>query len=308
MVDSGTGGTGRSGPHGQTVLVTGGNRGIGLEVVRSVLEQPGGGHRVYLGCRDLPAGRLLAAGLADAHGQRVEAIHLDVTCACSVAAAFEQVSRGEWGLDALVNNAGVLLDGDGAPYSSAVAAETVHVNFRALVGVTETFLPLLLQSPGGGQVLSTSSGAATRAMSMLDEERRQNLTSVSLTLPCLEEQLAEMLEAMRSPNCAYRAIPTPAYSVSKLAVNCYTQVLAREQPTLRVNACSPGFCNTRMCANYSGARQPKDPALGASVFHKVLFGALGESRTGCFFKEASVAGTPVEKAMSALEPWVARQQ
>ena len=35
-----------------------------------------------------------------------------------------------------------------------------------------------------------------------------------------------------------------AYGLSKMGVNVYTQVLAREQPGLRVNACSPGFTNT----------------------------------------------------------------
>ena len=49
---------------------------------------------------------------------------------------------------------------------------------------------------------------------------------------------------------------------------------------------------------------PKDPALGASVFKQVLFGELGEGRTGCFFKEASKAGTPLEDAVSKVDPWL----
>jgi hypothetical protein len=35
-----------------------------------------------------------------------------------------------------------------------------------------------------------------------------------------------------------------------------------------VNACSPGFCDTGMCAGYTGSRTPKAPELGASVFAK----------------------------------------
>lgn len=60
-----------------------------------------------------------------------------------------------------------------------------------------------------------------------------------------------------------------------------------------------------MCDGYTGTRTPKDPALGASVFCKVLFGELGRARSGVFFKEASKAGTPLAEAISREEDWVA---
>merc|ERR1712194_765496 len=97
---------------------------------------------------------------------------------------------------------------------------------------------------------------------------------------------------------------TFGYGLSKLAVNCYTQILASAHPSLLVNACSPGFCNTGMCANYTGSRKPKDPALGASVFDKVLFGKLGAGLTSTFFKENSKADTSLDKADSVIESWV----
>jgi hypothetical protein len=46
-------------------------------------------------------------------------------------------------------------------------------------------------------------------------------------------------------------------------------MLARQHPDMYINACSPGFTNTGMCANYTGSRVPKDVALGADVFAKV---------------------------------------
>ena len=59
------------------------------------------------------------------------------------------------------------------------------------------------------------------------------------------------------------------------------QILARKHPDMSINACSPGFTNTGMCANYAGSRVPKEPALGADVFAKVPlpFGACAEART-----------------------------
>ena len=94
------------------------------------------------------------------------------------------------------------------------------------------------------------------------------------------------------------------YGLSKAAVNCYTQLLAARQPTLRVNACSPGFTNTDMCLGYTGTRQPKAVPLGASVFAKVIFGDLGAGKTGTFFKEASKAGVPLAEATSVVDAWV----
>lgn len=48
-------------------------------------------------------------------------------------------------------------------------------------------------------------------------------------------------------------------------------MLARKHPNMSINACSPGFTNTGMCANYTGTRVPKDAALGADVFAKVAY-------------------------------------
>ena len=54
---------------------------------------------------------------------------------------------------------------------------------------------------------------------------------------------------------------------------------------------------------YTG--EPRDAALGADVVLKLLFGELGAGATGCFYKECSKPGTPLEAARSAEESWVA---
>merc|ERR1711920_412885 len=158
---------------------------------------------------------------------------------------------------------------------------------------------------GGGQVLATSSGTGTRTLGLLDEKHRGPLTDPGLELQSLRQCLNDLISGLQSDSCEHSKIPTVGYGISKMAVNCYTQILARQEPGLRVNACSPGFCNTDMCANYTGTRKPKDPALGASVFAKVLFEGLGDGGSGLFFKEASQADTPPEKAISVIDPWVA---
>ncbi|CAE8602486.1 unnamed protein product [Polarella glacialis] len=291
---------------GMAVLVTGANRGIGLEVVRSILDA-GSKHFVFLGCRDLAAGQALERKFCADYGQRVQAVQLDVTSADSIARALGVVGQQEGSrhLDILVNNAGILLEGDGALFDIEAVRRTMAVNFEGAVAVTEAFLPLLARAPGGGgQVLSTSSGIGARTMGLLSAVDRQALLDEKLDLATLRTVLGKLVEGLENPNSCHHSIPTVGYGLSKLGVNCFTQILARQHPSMRINAVSPGFCNTDMCANYTGQRKPKAPDLGASVFAKVMFGELGRGRSGTFFKENSKVGTPLNEAVSDQEPWV----
>jgi NAD(P)-dependent dehydrogenase (short-subunit alcohol dehydrogenase family) len=90
----------------RVALVTGANRGIGLEVCRQL---GGRGYVVILGARDEQKGRdaaepLRGAGI-DVHVQR-----LDVADDRSVKEAAAAVERSVGRLDVLVNNAGILYD------------------------------------------------------------------------------------------------------------------------------------------------------------------------------------------------------
>jgi NAD(P)-dependent dehydrogenase (short-subunit alcohol dehydrogenase family) len=293
-----------SGKQGKTALVTGGNRGIGLEVVKSILEDSPK-HFVFLGCRDLDAGQALVQTLCQTYGERVEAVQIDVTSPDSIASVVKVLSIGGRHLDILVNNAGILLEADGAHFDIENVYRTMSVNFEGVVAVTEAFLPMLASAPGGGQVLSTSSGCGTRALGLLSEGHRCAFMDPKLDLPTLRRILGELVDGLQDSNNEYHSIPTVGYGLSKMGVNCLTQILARDYPTMFINSCSPGFCNTGMCANYTGKRKPKDPALGASVFRKVLFGKLGQGQNGAFFKESSKPDTPLDLAESVLEPWVA---
>ena len=87
------------------VLVTGGNRGIGLEVCRQLSE---GGYTVILGSRDLAKGKEAARAL----GENVIPKKLDVTSQASVDALARWVESEYGRLDALVNNAAIDYDQD----------------------------------------------------------------------------------------------------------------------------------------------------------------------------------------------------
>jgi NAD(P)-dependent dehydrogenase (short-subunit alcohol dehydrogenase family) len=80
-----------------TTLITGANKGIGLETARQLVAA---GHTVYLGSRDPDRGRRAA----DAVGAR--AVQLDITDDDSVLAAVRTI-EADGGLDVLVNNAAI---------------------------------------------------------------------------------------------------------------------------------------------------------------------------------------------------------
>src|SRR5262245_56408257 len=84
---------------GQSVLVSGGGRGIGAAICRALAAA---GARVWVAGRDRAGAEALAAELR-AGGARADGLELDVTERASVARARERAGA----LDALVNNAGV---------------------------------------------------------------------------------------------------------------------------------------------------------------------------------------------------------
>ncbi len=85
-----------------SVLITGGNKGLGCEAARRLGEQ---GWTVFLGSRDEDRGQAAADKLA-AGGANVVMVPLDVTSDESVTAAVRLVREHTDRLDVLINNAG----------------------------------------------------------------------------------------------------------------------------------------------------------------------------------------------------------
>lgn len=126
------------------VLVTGGNRGIGLAFVRAVLAR--GAHKVYAAARN-PESVTLPG---------VEALQLDVTQPEEVAAAAQQASD----VTLVINNAGIAqLGGFLAQDSDAVARRIFETNFFGMLNMSKAFAPVL-KAHGGGALLNVLSVAS----------------------------------------------------------------------------------------------------------------------------------------------------
>ena len=193
-------------------LVTGANKGIGLETVRQLAAQ---GMTVYLGSRDLTKGETAAKALTG----DVRVISLDVTDGASIAVAVATIEKEFGKLDILVNNAGL------GTFNKPTTTEdlthwrwTFETNLFGLVETTQAFLPLIQKSDAG---------------------RIVHLTSI----------LGSLTMATTPGSPVYGASGfAAAYGASKAAVNMYTVHLARElEPMgIKVNAAHPGWVKTEL--------------------------------------------------------------
>jgi NAD(P)-dependent dehydrogenase (short-subunit alcohol dehydrogenase family) len=192
-------------------LVTGANRGLGLEVCRQLARA---GLRVILSSRDGLAGKA-AADKLQSEGLTVIYQPLDVTRDDSVRRLGGFIEQQLERLDVLVNNAGVLLEGPvdrptptALETPLAMVGATMDVNVRGALRVAQMAAPLMRRNHYG-RIVNLSSRLG---------------------------QLNEM-----GPGFT-------AYRLSKTALNALTRVLAAElrQDNILVNSVSPGWVRTRM--------------------------------------------------------------
>ena len=134
---------------GRRTLVTGGNRGIGLEVVRMLADL---GVEVFLGCRALDAG---AAGAESIGGPGITPVRIDVSDRASVTSARDTLAP--LGIDVLVNNAGVNPRGR---VSADDVDRTWQTNTLGTWRVTQAFLPPMRER-GWGRIVNVSTEVAT---------------------------------------------------------------------------------------------------------------------------------------------------
>jgi NAD(P)-dependent dehydrogenase (short-subunit alcohol dehydrogenase family) len=221
----------------QVALVSGGNRGIGLEICRQLAEK---NITVIMGSRDEKQGRKAAEALSG----DVVVRQLEVTDEKSVdriAASIEQ----EFGrLDILVNNAGISNDHGqrGVDADLDRVREALEANFLGAWRLCEVAI-LLMQKNGYGRIVNISSGLGA-------------------------------LEDMGGGS--------PAYRVSKTALNALTRILSSELrgSGILVNSVCPGWVQTDM----GGASASRSVEEGADT--PVWAATLpNNGPTGGFFRD-----------------------
>jgi NAD(P)-dependent dehydrogenase (short-subunit alcohol dehydrogenase family) len=189
----------------KTVLITGANKGLGYEVARQLGEK---GFHVFVSARD-PEKGYAATETLQKNGAVATFVPLDVADPTSIAKAGHLISEAEDHLDVLINNAGVIVEGDSSitQLDAGIINRTLQTNTLGPFLVTQAFLPLLSQSRAP-RVINVSSGGG---------------------------QLSDGMDTW-----------APAYCLSKTALNAVTCLFAAALPEVSVNSVCPGWVRTDM--------------------------------------------------------------
>src|SRR5205085_1570829 len=183
-------------------LVTGANKGIGFEIARQLASK---GFRVFIGARNEKAGRSATRKI----GARSTFLQIDVSDQKSIEKAAKELAKGVEHLDVLVNNAGIIVDGDDDVLKATPEQfeETMRTNSLGPLMVAQAFQPLLAKSSAPRIVNVSSSGG----------------------------QLHDGADGW-----------SPVYCISKTALNGVTSQLAAALPKFAVNSVCPGWVRTDM--------------------------------------------------------------
>ena len=136
-------------------LVTGGNRGIGLEICRQLAKL---GIRVLLGSRDPAKGAAAAAELIAAK-LPVEVREADVADDYSILKCMDWIRRDVGRLDILVNNAGIMIEDSDVPPEEElrIVRQTMQTNVYGPLLLSRLAIPIM-KSRRYGRIVNLSSG------------------------------------------------------------------------------------------------------------------------------------------------------
>lgn len=134
----------------RTILVTGGNRGIGLATCKTLAKL---GHKVLLGCRNLKGG----SEIANSIGPHVHAVLLDLSDPEHVALQLERILQRHARIDGLINNAAILKNGGIMEVNPKDFYQSFATNLFAPYELCRILAPVMIRQ-GYGRIVNVSSG------------------------------------------------------------------------------------------------------------------------------------------------------
>jgi NAD(P)-dependent dehydrogenase (short-subunit alcohol dehydrogenase family) len=208
------------------VLISGGNAGLGYEMVKKIATEHSSTHHVLIGCRDTHKGETAVASMGAP--MNVNPIQLDITSDKSIDLCFKAIEQNFGKLDILINNAGTT--GRDLPPGKSLRQVYDHcfsVNATSTALLTEAMTPLLEKSKLPKVIFITS-------------------------------RLGSIVRVLQ-PNSEF--VPTPFYNSSKSAMNMLCAFYAKKHPNWKVNAVCPGLNTTGL--NDVEKTEETDPKNGA---------------------------------------------
>ncbi|GLG95901.1 WW domain-containing oxidoreductase [Gryllus bimaculatus] len=241
----------------RVAVVTGGNKGIGLAVVRGLCRRFDGD--VFLTARDAARGEAAVEQLRQ-EGLNVKFHQLDIGSQESLDVFKRYIEEHYNGLDVLVNNAAIAFKNDDPTPFGVQAEQTIHTNYIRLVATCNTLFPLL--RPHARVVnLSSSLGHLSKIPS---KELRAQLSSPSLTETQLTEIIQSFVRAAKDGTHSKAGWPNSTYAVSKVGVSALSFIQQKafnndSREDIVVNAVHPGWVITDM-SSHTGLLTPEQGA------------------------------------------------
>ncbi|XP_043706983.1 (+)-neomenthol dehydrogenase [Telopea speciosissima] len=273
-------------------VVTGANRGIGYEIARQLAVH---GLSVIFTSRDISKGHEAMESL-QGEGLNVAFHQLDILDHVSIKSFAEWLQQNYGSIDILVNNAGVNFN-LGPDNSVEFAERVISTNYFGTKKMIETMIPLMKHSAFGARIVNVSSrlGRLNGRRNRLGDTmlREQLADEDSLSEELINRTVTCFLEQVEQGSWASGGWPKiyTDYSVSKLAVNAYTRLMAKtlsnrpEGQNIHINCYCPGWVNTAMTgwAGNISAEEGADTGVWLALLP-------GQTVTGKFFGERREIG------------------
>jgi len=261
----------------KTILVTGGNRGIGLEICRQLDAL---GHEVVLGSRSPEKGEEAIRGF----NNKINVCQLDIRDEESILNLFNLILQKYGKLDVLINNAALGPLKNSQPASSVVRAKHFIESFiPGLTGIHRRIVPRLLKAGIIENLNGVKNISLDEVKRILDTNLFGAWRMMQVFIPLLEIAEKGRIINISSGSGALNGLngEYPAYSISKSALNALTIMMANEMrpKKISVNAICPGWVKTDM----GGKNAPRSVKEGADT---AVWLAIAESiPTGGFFRD-----------------------
>jgi len=263
----------------KTVVLTGGNKGIGKAIAILMLKTTKEPLTLYLTARQAALGEaavedIKSSGLLSQSGSSLLFHPLDITSQSSVDTLASYLKKEHGQIDVLVNNAGIATKGN--RFDSEVVHQTLDCNYYGAQRICDAILPLI--NPSGGRLVSVSSTAGA-LLGIPSESLRERFADPKLTHAQLDELMGKFQKDVDAGTYKEEGWPESAYKISKVGMTALTKIYAREHPGMLVNACCPGWVKTDMAPQ--GTKTPEE---GASTPTLLAIGDIGKS-TGLFWRD-----------------------
>ncbi|MBN1185224.1 MAG: SDR family oxidoreductase [Bacteroidales bacterium] len=241
----------------KTVLITGGNKGIGLEICRQLDKL---GWQVILCSRNFDKGVQAAQNLS----KNILTHQLDVKDETSIQNLLTYVSKEIGKLDVLINNAGMGANSQENPGLSNVK-RTIKKHFRIIYALSQKAKPFLNQSKLFNENISAGEIPLSRVKDIMETNFYGVWRMIQVFVPLLKKGESPQIINVSSGMGTLSNLTGlyPGYSLSKASLNALTILFSNElrSKNIKVNAVNPGWVKTDM----GGPDAPRTVEEGADT-------------------------------------------